>query len=133
MHRGHEIVQDLAEAHAQLVVDQAAVRVESGDCLRDRKLDGKDAGTDQSDDLLELGLSPDGSERPGEAPITATGSLLSGFVATGRETQSIAFFSWPGIEALYSGVAKSTASASAIADRNLATVNGGGWWSSSSS
>ena len=47
------------------------------------------------------------------APTTATGLFRSTFVATGREIQSIAFFSWPGIEELYSGVEKSTASASA--------------------
>jgi hypothetical protein len=30
--------------------------------------------------------------------------LRSGFVACGRDTQSIAFFSWPGTDELYSGV-----------------------------
>src|SRR3954451_4903195 len=51
---------------------------------------------------------------PVEAPITATGLRLSGVSASGRDTQSIAFFSWPGIEWLYSGVANRTASAAAI-------------------
>jgi len=36
--------------------------------------------------------------------MTATGLFRSGFVATGRETQSIAFFSEPGMDELYSGV-----------------------------
>ena len=43
------------------------------------------------------------------APITATGLKRSGFVASGRDTQSIAFLSAPGIEWLYSGVVKKTA------------------------
>src|SRR5262249_17323056 len=45
------------------------------------------------------------------APTTATGLYRSTFVAIGREIQSIAFFSWPGMDALYSGVAKRTPSA----------------------
>src|SRR3954447_5368599 len=48
------------------------------------------------------------------APITATGLPFSGVSASGRETQSSAFFRWPGIEWLYSGVAKITASAAAM-------------------
>jgi hypothetical protein len=45
------------------------------------------------------------------APITATGLFRSGLVAIGRETQSSAFFSCPGMEWLYSGVAKECAPA----------------------
>ena len=44
------------------------------------------------------------------APTTATSLPLNGLSAIGRESQSIAFFSAPGIEWLYSGVANSTAS-----------------------
>jgi hypothetical protein len=33
---------------------------------------------------------------PGAAPVTATGFRFSGDVATGRDTQSTAFFSTPG-------------------------------------
>ena len=51
------------------------------------------------------------------APITATGLLRSGFPCSGREAQSTAFLSTPGIEELYSGVANSTASARSIASR----------------
>jgi hypothetical protein len=65
------------------------------------------------------------------APTTATGLFRSMFVTTGRETQSIAFFSWPGMDALYSGVANSTASAFAIAAFKRATLAGRGWTSSS--
>jgi len=54
-------------------------------------------------------------------------------VATGRETQSIAFFSEPGMDELYSGVENRTASASPIALRKAATAIGAGWTSSSSS
>jgi hypothetical protein len=67
------------------------------------------------------------------APIPATGLLRRAFVENGRETQSRAFLSWPGIEPLYSGVAISTASAAAIADRSAATSGGAGSVSASSS
>jgi hypothetical protein len=67
------------------------------------------------------------------APITATGLLRSGLLAGGRDTQSMAFLSTPGIDELYSGVAKSTASASAIAWRSAVTAAGPSPRSSSSS
>src|SRR3954464_9818698 len=60
---------------------------------------------------------------PVEAPITATGLPLRGVSASGRETQSIAFLSWPGIEWLYSGVANRIASAAAI--RSFRSVTAG--------
>ena len=47
---------------------------------------------------------------PGEAPITAAGMWSKEFWPHGREAQSMAFFSAPGIERLYSGVTNSTAS-----------------------
>src|SRR2546426_8664557 len=67
------------------------------------------------------------------APITATGLLRRGLSPTGREAQSTAFFSTPGIDALYSGVANSTASARAIAPRRWTTGAGPSPTSSSSS
>src|SRR5579859_168195 len=67
------------------------------------------------------------------APTTATGLFRSGFVASGREAQSIAFLSWPGTEWLYSGVAMRIASAPAIASRRSVTAAGAGSTSSSSS
>ena len=67
------------------------------------------------------------------APTTATGLFRSTFVASGRDAQSSAFFSWPGTDELYSGVAKRSASAPAIASRKRATAGGAGWTSSSSS
>src|SRR3954454_21944292 len=63
-------------------------------------------------------------KRPVEAPTTATGLLRSGDSASGRESQSRAFLSWPGIEWLYSGVETSTASASAMASKSACTVSG---------
>src|SRR5664280_2599624 len=60
--------------------------------------------------------------RPVLAPITAAGLPRRGVVATGREIQSSAFLSWPGIEALYSGVATSTASDAAIAASDAVLV-----------
>src|SRR5438105_2960358 len=67
------------------------------------------------------------------APTTATGLFRSMFVSTGREIQSTPFFKSPGSDPLYSGVAKSTASAFAIAAFKRATPVGRGWTSSSSS
>ena len=58
------------------------------------------------------------------APSTAAGLPTSGDAPAGRETQSNAFFSCPGIEPLYSGVAIRTASAPAIAPRSRATAGG---------
>jgi hypothetical protein len=50
---------------------------------------------------------------PGDAPISATGRPRNtrGTSAGGREIQSTAFFSTPGIEWLYSGVTISSPSA----------------------
>jgi len=68
---------------------------------------------------------------PALEPITATGLLRKTFVATGREAQSSAFLSAPGVEELYSGVAIRTASAAATASRSDATAAGAGSMSSS--
>src|SRR5215204_166426 len=51
---------------------------------------------------------------PGDVPITADGLRAKEFSPHGRLAQSIAFFSAPGIERLYSGVTNSTAYADAI-------------------
>jgi hypothetical protein len=51
---------------------------------------------------------------PGEVPITPVGLRANEFLPQGRLAQSMAFFSPPGIERLYSGVTKSTASTSAM-------------------
>src|SRR5689334_20902011 len=61
---------------------------------------------------------------PGEVPITPDGLRANEFLPYGRLAQSIAFFSPPGIDRLYSGVTKSTASAAAIAA--LKAFAGGG-------
>ena len=106
---------------------------------RDDRLDALRAG--QPAVLVERGLrrarpgcrGPARGRRSGRAPcaarptpttapnmpvlalMTATGLLRSGLCSNGRETQSSAFLSRPGIEPLYSGVANRTPSASAIA------------------
>ena len=64
-------------------------------------------------------------------PITATGLLRKTLVAIGREAQSRAFLSAPGIDELYSGVAIRTASAEETAARSAATAAGAGSASSS--
>src|SRR4051812_5755957 len=52
---------------------------------------------------------------PGDVPMTPDGLRVNEFAPYGRLAQSIAFFSPPGIERLYSGVTNSTASTAAIA------------------
>ena len=47
---------------------------------------------------------------PGEVPMMAEGLRAKEFWPQGRLAQSMAFFSPPGIERLYSGVTKRTAS-----------------------
>src|SRR6185437_1967864 len=64
-------------------------------------------------------------KRPVLEPITAAGLLARGLLARGRETQSSAFLSTPGIEELYSGVAIRRPSASAIASLRCRTGSGG--------
>ena len=65
-------------------------------------------------------------------PITAAGCSRSALSGKGREAQSTAFFKTPGMEALYSGVLKSNASAAAISSRRFRTEAGGSVsWSSS--
>ena len=59
-----------------------------------------------------------------EAPIAAAGLPLRALCPAGREAQSSAFFSCPGIEWLYSGVAIRTASAARIASRRSRTASG---------
>ncbi|CAA9519710.1 MAG: hypothetical protein AVDCRST_MAG45-2418 [uncultured Solirubrobacterales bacterium] len=63
--------------------------------------------------------------RPVDAPMTAAGLLRRALSGYGREAQSSAFFSAPGGEALYPGVAMSSASASRMAWRSSRTARGG--------
>jgi len=64
--------------------------------------------------------------------MTAAGLLRITVSLTGRDAQSTAFLSNPGIDELYSGVANSSASALAIASRQRATGSGSEASSSSS-
>src|SRR3954468_5736879 len=52
---------------------------------------------------------------PGEVPMIADGLRANEFLPHGRLAQSIAFLRTPGMERLYSGVTKRTASTLAIA------------------
>src|SRR5512142_3176319 len=61
---------------------------------------------------------------PEDAPIMADGLRANEFVPHGRLAQSIAFLSAPGIDRLYSGVTKSTASTEAIASFNARPAGG---------
>src|SRR3954469_16241766 len=70
--------------------------------------------------------------RPVLAPMTAVGLERRTFSGNGRDAQSIAFLSEPGSEALYSGVAISSASAPSTAAKNARTGSGGVFSRSSS-
>jgi hypothetical protein len=61
---------------------------------------------------------------PGEAPITADGFLVNAFWPYRLLAQSIAFFSAPGMDRLYSGVTKRTASTATIAFLNSVATGG---------
>ena len=76
--------------------------------MADGQLDVGDARAHRAEHLAQLGRRPDAAERAGARAITATGLLRNAFVAIGREPQSSAFLSAPGIDELYSGVAKTT-------------------------
>ena len=69
--------------------------------------------------------TPDPAERARCSPRSRRpASPGAGLSARGRETQSKAFFSWPGIEPLNSGVATRIASAAAIASLRRSTPGG---------
>ncbi len=61
---------------------------------------------------------------PMDAPMTAAGMWLNEFWPHGREAQSMAFLSAPGMDRLYSGLTKRTASTPSIAA--LSAVASGG-------
>jgi hypothetical protein len=61
---------------------------------------------------------------PGDVPIMADGFLVNAFVPYGLLAQSMAFLSAPGIERLYSGVTKRTASTETIAFLNVVATGG---------
>ena len=92
-----------------------------------------DAGAGGGEHLADLGLRPDGAELARGRANDRRGLALQRGLARGRETQSIAFLSAPGMDELYSGVAKRIPSASATAWRSSATDSGAGMTSSSSS
>src|SRR5215217_690139 len=61
---------------------------------------------------------------PGDVPIIADGLRANEFFPHGRLAQSIAFLSPPGIDRLYSGVTKRTASTEAIASFSARAAGG---------
>ena len=90
-------------------------------------------GSDQvgTDDHQSLRRSASAQAAPrGLALVLTTAAGLASWTAAprGRDAQSGAFFSWPGMEPLYSGVAISTAPAPAISSRSSATGSGPHIW-----
>src|SRR5689334_6354598 len=61
---------------------------------------------------------------PGDVPMTPLGLRVKEFFPYGRLAQSIAFFSPPGMDRLYSGVTNSTASTEAMASFNARAAGG---------
>ena len=70
-------------------------------------------------------MAPKPPIAPGETLITPAGLPSHALLPYGREPTSIAFFSTPGTERLYSGVTNSTASAPAIFSLNATDAGGG--------
>ena len=124
--------QELADLLAQQVVRQPAVRVEALMRKRHGQLAVDDVSADRVQDLAQLSLRPHGAEHAGARSDDGGGLPRSALAGNGREAQSSAFLSCPGIDELYSGVLMRTASAEASAPRSAATVAGGGLtsWSS---
>ena len=129
---GRECRDRLAEPLARRLVDEPAVGVE---LLRAPARPASSTSTTRApiaaSTLRSSAWAQTAPKRPALEPITATGLPRKTFVANGREAQSSAFFSAPGIEWLYSGVAIRTASAEATASRSDATATGAGPRSSS--
>ena len=61
---------------------------------------------------------------PIDAPITAAGMWWNAFCPHGRDAQSMAFFSAPGMERLYSGVTNRTAWERCIASLSASASSG---------
>ena len=102
----------VAELLADLVVDEAAVaRRTSRARGRRRPRPRRRARPSRRAPCGARPAAQTAPNKPALEPITATGLLRNAFVASGREAQSSAFLSAPGIEELYSGVANRTASA----------------------
>ena len=114
-------------------VDQMAVVAEGDVSLADRQLAVEHVGADVPSTLRTSACAQTAPNRPVEAPTTATGLPRRALSGNGREAQSSAFFSTPGIDPLNSGVEMSTPSASAIASRRRATGSGAGSTSRSAS
>ena len=114
-----ERVQRVAELLADLVVNEAAVLVELLGGAADRELDLATRAPMAPSTLRSSACAHTAPNRPALEPITATGFPTEHVGASGRDAQSSAFFSAPGIEELYSGVAIRTASADATAARSV--------------
>ena len=100
-HRGGVQVGDhRSEVGADKVVE-APFGVEGRGRVGDNELEVEDVGACGSQDLAQLGLDRTAPKMPVLAPMTAAGLPRSALAGKGRDAQSTAFFSWPGIDALY--------------------------------
>ena len=122
--RVEERREDVGATQVELLGAQRSRLVEGVLRLRQGQVGVDDPGAGVDEDLASSACAQTAPKLPVLAPITATGLFWSTVLARGREAQSIAFFSTPGMEALYSGVAISRASADAIARQRSATGAG---------
>src|SRR5204862_5063281 len=112
-----EHLERLDELLAELVVDQRALLGELCRRVADGYLGLDDSGAGRGEHLAQLSLSPHGAERTGAGADDERGLPAENRRRNRPREQSTAFFSWPGTDALYSGVAKRIASAPATASR----------------
>ena len=115
---GEERAHDVAHLFFEVRLVQPPSLVEAVHGVTDLDLAFRDPRAHRAEHLSELGLSPDCSEHAGAGLLRIT------LVAYGRDNQSSAFLSAPGIDELYSGVAKKTASTFRTASRIRRTASG---------
>ena len=121
---GRERLEHEPEPLEELAVEQAPRGVELLVGAGDGQLVADDAGAGGAEDPAAGRPAPT-SRRTGRGSRRRRNGLVrSAASSRGRDAQSIAFFSPPGTEPLYSGVAKRIASAAPHASRRRATGSG---------
>ena len=124
-----ESVDDAAQLGTKHVVHALG---EPGVGLRDADRLFQRAGAERAKDLCVSAAAQTPPNKPVLEESTATGLFRTGESASGRDAQSKAFLSTPGIEELYSGVATRTASAASSASLKSSTAAGSAPGTSSS-
>jgi len=116
-----QVAEELDDAAAQGGVGDAAAGGELGVNPGHRQHGFDQVGAGHGEDLAQVGQGPGGAAGAGTGADRRGRLAVQDAAPRGRDAQSRAFFSWPGMDPLYSGVAISTASAAAISRRSPAT------------